>query len=151
MNCKTQFRGGVMFRDCSILCLVVVFGFLLFDTPAAMAQVSGPMHRALPLTTRFGPATGCGAVINVFAVDGNGNATSFSVVPNNSTHNPYDNDDDTLIGVQNQSGANLTSITLNSTPLVQVDPLSHSKCQLLAMGPAFQRIFVLGDDRLRRA
>jgi hypothetical protein len=118
MNCKTQVRGGVMLRNCSILCLVVVCGFLLFNTPAAVAQVQDQCYGALPLTNPVsGPVTGCGAVINVFAVDGNGNATSFSVVPNNSTHNPYDNDDDTLIGVQNQSGANLTSITLSSNNL----------------------------------
>ena len=123
MNCKTQVRGGVMLRNCSILCLVVVCGFLLFDTPAAVAQVQDQCYGALPLSNPVsGSVTGCGAVINVFAVDGSGNATSFSVVPNNSTHNPYDNDDDTLIGIQNQSGANLTSITLNSSPNA-LDPL----------------------------
>lgn len=114
MNCKTQVRGGVMLRNCSILCLVAVCGFLLLNTPA-VAQVHDQCYGALPLTNPVsGPVTGCGAVINVFAVDGSGNATSFSVVPNNSTHNPYDNDDDTLIGIQNQSGANLSSITLSS-------------------------------------
>src|SRR5437868_15477978 len=105
MNCKTQVLEGVRrLGNCSMLCLAVVCGFLLLNTQAAMAQVHDQCYGALPLTNPvFGPVTGCGAVINVFAVDGNGNATSFGVVPNNSTHNPYDNDDDTLIGVQNQS------------------------------------------------
>jgi hypothetical protein len=120
MKSVIQVRGSVRFGVFSLLPFVVLCG-CVFLGQAAVAQ--DQCTAALNNGT-LGPAgaTGCGAVINVFAVDGSGNATSFSVVPNNSTHNPYDNDDDTLIGVQNRSGANLTSITLNSSSAA-LDPL----------------------------
>jgi hypothetical protein len=101
------------------------FLLALVATPAG-AQVSdqGICNGAL-VTNEEGPptlgyATGCGAVITVTAVDANGNATAYTVtIPNNSGNspgngNPYDGDDDTLIGILNNSGAYLTSITLNS-------------------------------------
>lgn len=75
--------------------------------------------------TPLGNATGCGVIITVTAVDGNGNATAFTIgVPNAGNGNPYDgppfgleNDssDDTLVGIVNNSGAGLKSITLTST------------------------------------
>jgi hypothetical protein len=52
-------------------------------------------------------------VITVFTVDDTGNATSFTVTATGNG-NPYDGVEDTLVGVQNSSGANLTSITLSS-------------------------------------
>ena len=121
MNCKTQVRGRVRRVGIfSVLSFVVVCGCMFLGQAAvAQDQCTAALNNG---TLGSAGATGCGAVINVFAVDGSGNATSFSVVPNNSTHNPYDNDDDTLIGIQNQSGADLSSITLNSSPNA-LDPL----------------------------
>jgi hypothetical protein len=63
-------------------------------------------------------ATGCGALITVTAVNGNGNATAYTVaIPNNNgpaNGNPYDGEDDTLIGILNNSSGYLSSITLAS-------------------------------------
>ncbi|MGA8619887.1 MAG: hypothetical protein WB660_15375, partial [Candidatus Sulfotelmatobacter sp.] len=69
----------------------------------------------------LGSATGCGAVITVTAVNGAGQATAFTVtIPNNTgasgnagNGNPYDGDDDILVGIVNNSTGNLRSITLN--------------------------------------
>ena len=67
----------------------------------------------------LGSATGCGAVITVTAVNGAGQATAFTVtIPNNGgpgNGNPYDGEDDILVGIVNNSSGNLSSITLNST------------------------------------
>src|SRR5579862_2075737 len=65
---------------------------------------------ALPV----GLATGCGAVITVTSVDNNGVANGFTVA-NTGNDNPYDGDDDTLIGVRNNSGATLNSMPLTSS------------------------------------
>jgi hypothetical protein len=58
----------------------------------------------------------CGALITVFTVDGSGKATSFTVsTPGNGNNgNPYDGVEDSIVGIQNSSGANLKSITLSS-------------------------------------
>ncbi len=76
--------------------------------------VAGPVRAdecagALPA----GTATGCGAVINVTAASG-GVGTAFSVA-NTGNGNPYDGVEDTLIGIDNNSGATLNSITLTAT------------------------------------
>lgn len=60
-----------------------------------------------------GTATGCGALITVYQVDDGGNATAFTVTTLGNG-NPYDGVEDTLVGVQNSSGATLKSITLSS-------------------------------------
>jgi hypothetical protein len=62
-----------------------------------------------------GPDT-CGALITVTAVDSfTGNATAFTVtIPSGSNGNPYDGADDTLVGIQNNSGGPLKSIKLSS-------------------------------------
>jgi uncharacterized repeat protein (TIGR01451 family) len=53
-------------------------------------------------------------VITVTAVDSSGNATAATITtPGNG--NPYDGTDDTLVGIQNNSGSNLNSITLVSS------------------------------------
>jgi hypothetical protein len=59
----------------------------------------------------------CGAVITVFAVDGSGNATAFTVSNPGGTNNgnPYDGTEDTLVGIQNNSGAALKSIHLSAS------------------------------------
>ncbi len=79
---------------------------------AAPASATDQCSAALPV----GTATGCGAVITVTAVDGSGKATAFAVT-NTGNGNPYDGPflpfhDDTLIGIQNNSGVPLNSITL---------------------------------------
>jgi len=69
-------------------------------------------------------ASGCGAVITVTSVDGNGAANAFSVtIPNNggaaANGNPYDHDDDVLVGILNNSPAG--SLPLTSIPLTSSD------------------------------
>jgi hypothetical protein len=60
-----------------------------------------------------GTATGCGALITVLAVDGTGKATAFTVTTLGNG-NPYDGTEDTLFGVQNNSGSALSSMVLTS-------------------------------------
>ena len=91
---------------------------------AAWTQTQDPCAGALipliegPGQATLGNATGCGVVITVTAVDPNGVATAFSVtIPNGGNGNPYDGTDDTLVGIVNNSGAGLTSITLTSPNL----------------------------------
>jgi len=68
--------------------------------------------------TTLGSATGCGIIVTVTAVNSDGQATAFSVTtPNGGNGNPYDGTDDTLVGVVNNSGAGLTSITLTTSNL----------------------------------
>lgn len=80
---------------------------LMFVAAPAWADLCST---ALPV----GSATGCGAVITVTSVDANGNANAFSVA-STGNGNPYDGDEDTLIGVQNNSGATLNTMTLTSS------------------------------------
>ena len=86
---------------------------------ALVAQETGP-------NPGLGNASGCGLIITVTAVDPDTHAaTSFSItVPNGGNGNPYDgppfggesdSSDDTLVGIQNNSGTFLDSITLTSS------------------------------------
>jgi MBG domain (YGX type) len=68
---------------------------------ACSAPTTG--HGALPV----GSATGCGVIITITATG----ATISSPI----NGNPYDGDDDTLVGVVNNSGQYLTSITLTAS------------------------------------
>jgi hypothetical protein len=79
---------------------------MLAAAPAWADQCAG----ALPV----GTATGCGALITVFAVGESGNATAFTVTTLGNG-NPYDGTEDSLIGVQNSSGAALNSIHLSAS------------------------------------
>ncbi len=90
----------VLYVALSCLVALVVAGSVRAD------ECSG----ALPA----GSATGCGAVLDVTAVNGSGAATSFTAT-NTGNGNPYDGNEDTLIGIDNNSGATLDSITLNAT------------------------------------
>jgi len=116
MKSVIQLRGSVRFRNCSILCLTAVCGFLLLNTQAAMGQVQDQCYTALPFNPSVnGPVTGCGAVITVLTVNHDtGQATSFTVTATGNG-NPYDGEEDTLVGVQNNSGDYLKSIDLSST------------------------------------
>ncbi|HWY07446.1 MAG TPA: hypothetical protein VNY24_11345 [Candidatus Acidoferrales bacterium] len=55
----------------------------------------------------------CGVLITVTAVDASGSATAFTATATGNG-NPYDGTEDTLVGVQNNSGATLNSIPLSS-------------------------------------
>jgi uncharacterized repeat protein (TIGR01451 family) len=88
-----------------------ILGVALLMLMAAPAWAQDQCTAALPV----GTASGCGALITVTGVDGNGNATFFTVMqPNNGNGNPYDGTEDTLVGIVNNSGQNLNSITLTS-------------------------------------
>jgi uncharacterized repeat protein (TIGR01451 family) len=96
-----------------------LFCCTLLMLAAVPAWAADQCSEALPLTNpgpigNPGPVAGCGALITVTGVDGNFNATFFTVT-NLGNGNPYDGTEDTLVGVQNNSGANLNSITLSST------------------------------------
>jgi hypothetical protein len=88
----------------TLFCCTVL---MVFPAPRATAQ--NQCSSALPV----GTATGCGALITVYQVDSTGKATAFTVTTLGNG-NPYDGTEDTLVGVQNNSGANLSSITLSS-------------------------------------
>lgn len=98
----------------TLLCCTVL---MLAAAPVWADQCSAPTLG--PGTGIVGTASGtdtCGALITVATVDGNGAATSFIVtIPNGGNGNPYDGLEDSLIGIQNNSGANLFSITLSSS------------------------------------
>ncbi|HKW89487.1 MAG TPA: PEP-CTERM sorting domain-containing protein [Candidatus Acidoferrales bacterium] len=78
---------------------------LFLALPAHADECAG----ALPV----GSATGCGAVINVTGASG-GVASAFTV-SNAGNNNPFDGTEDTLIGLDNNTGATLNSITLTAS------------------------------------
>jgi hypothetical protein len=88
------------------LALLLVFAGM---GPATNLWAADQCSSAIPV----GTATGCGALITVSAVDGNGNATAFTVT-NLGNANPYDGTEDTLFGIVNNSGGTLNSIFLSS-------------------------------------
>jgi hypothetical protein len=58
---------------------------------------------------------GCGILITITSASG-GNATAFTVVAaSNPTQGPYDGSEDTLVGVQNNSGVTVNSLALSSS------------------------------------
>jgi len=100
--------------------LAAVLGMVLFSPTFAFSQ--DQCSTALPITNPFNhlPVTGCGALITVGAVNGAGKAVFFTVTtPNNGNNNPFDGIEDTLIGIQNNSGAPLNSITLSSSDIAE--------------------------------
>jgi hypothetical protein len=111
MNCKTQvLEGARRFRWLSVVCFLMVCG-CKFLSAQVSDQCTNPTVGIG--SGQVGTAVGCGAVITVFTVDANGQATSFTVTATGNG-NPYDGDEDTLVGIQNNSGANLRSIVLSS-------------------------------------
>ena len=102
------------FLCCTLLMLVAAPAW----AQAPLDPCNDPITGALPLPAPTPPpvlpaATGCGALIKVTGVDG-GNATFFTVT-NTGNGNPYDGAEDTLVGIVNNSGHDLNSITLSST------------------------------------
>jgi hypothetical protein len=59
--------------------------------------------------------SGCEFLITVTAVDGSGAATNFTVATSSPDLGPYDGCDDTLVGILNNSGATLKSVTLSGS------------------------------------
>lgn len=113
----------------AILCVTLL---MLVAAPAWAQgdQCSG----ALPV----GTATGCGAIITVTGVDGNGNATFFTVAkPGTGNVNPYDGTDDTLVGIVNNSGQFLNSITISAPPIAGLDNLFAFETPAPGDGPCF--------------
>jgi hypothetical protein len=99
----------------ALLCCTVL---MVFAAPRATAQTQGDQCSA----PTAAPAIGTGAV-------GSANGTStcgvlITINPSGSTittpgnGNPYDGSEDTLVGIQNNSGASLNSITLTSTTAI---------------------------------
>jgi uncharacterized repeat protein (TIGR01451 family) len=107
----------------TLLCCTML---MLAAAPAWADQCSQPSGGQQG-TGAVGSANGsdtCGAVITVTGVDGNGKATFFTVLkPGTGNGNPYDADDDTLVGIQNNSGSQLTSITLSAPAVAGQDNL----------------------------
>src|ERR1700722_3891358 len=97
-----KIRRTVLCRATQLALLVVLAGMGSVASLWAQCPASG-----------IGTATGCGALITVLQVDGNGNATAFTVTTLGNG-NPYDGVEDTLVGIQNNSGAALNSMTLSS-------------------------------------
>ncbi|MHB8410930.1 MAG: PEP-CTERM sorting domain-containing protein [Candidatus Acidiferrales bacterium] len=73
--------------------------------------VAGSAHAAI--CPSIGKATGCGVQINVTSQSG-GVATAFTAT-NVGNGNPYDGVEDTLVGITNNSGATINSITLSAS------------------------------------
>jgi hypothetical protein len=87
----------------------LLFAALFIGTIAHAAAISFPECPAAGKDT-----TGCELLITVTAVSGGGAATAFTVAASSPDLGPYDGADDTLIGILNNSGASLTSISLSS-------------------------------------
>lgn len=58
--------------------------------------------------------TGCQLLITVTAVNASGASTAFTVTQSTTDLGPFDNVEDTLVGIQNSSGSVLKSILLSS-------------------------------------
>lgn len=75
--------------------------------------VAGSAHAGI--CPAFGAASDCGVQINVTAQSG-GVGTAYNVMAGPSGNgNPYDGIEDTLVGLTNNSGATITSITLTAS------------------------------------
>jgi hypothetical protein len=82
----------------------------------ALMLVAAPVRA--DLCPAVGQATGCGAVITVTSVDGGNNANAFSVTITGAL--PFDGTEDTLVGVQNNSGGVLKFLTLASSSSIPI-------------------------------
>lgn len=86
-----------------------------FATLAMLAMGTGALWASTPCPAVGSDTNGCEFVITVTAVNGSGAATVFTVALNAPDQGPYDASDDTLVGIINNSGSVLTSITLPNT------------------------------------
>ncbi len=90
---------------------------MLAAAPAWAQTDQGICAGAIPV----GSAIGCGAVITVTGVDLDTGAATFFTVTSFSTAvsgNPYDGTEDTLVGIVNNSGQTLNSITLTASDII---------------------------------
>lgn len=111
-----NFKWSTSSRSAVLLGLMLMLAAAASGQDACVGALIPPIEG--PGSPTLGSATGCGVLIKVTAVDGNGVATAFSVsIPNGGNGNPYDETDDTLVGIQNNSGSPLFSITLSSPSL----------------------------------
>jgi hypothetical protein len=88
--------------------------FILFSCSVLLAFAVQAMADQCAGALPVGTATGCGVLISVTAVNGAGDATAFTVA-NLGNGNPYDGAEDTLVGIQNNSGGVLNDIALSGT------------------------------------
>jgi hypothetical protein len=94
------------------LALLLVFAGM---GPATNLWAQNQCASAIP-EGGLGPAhaTGCGALITVSAVDSETHRATVFTVTTLGNGNPYDGTEDTLFGIQNNSGSTLNSIVLSS-------------------------------------
>src|SRR5437870_2259556 len=112
-----QLRRLIMHNGWKLSRIAAMFVIVFGIGGAAWAQDQCSMPTVGVGTGSVGNATGpntCGVVITVTAVDGLGNATAMTAA-NTGNGNPYDGSEDTLVGIQNSSGNNLSAITLSSS------------------------------------
>lgn len=85
-----------------------------FATVAMLAMGTGAVWAAntTPCPAVGLDTNGCEYIITVTAVNGSGAATSFGVALNSPDQGPFDGSEDTLVGIINNSGGVLKSITL---------------------------------------
>jgi hypothetical protein len=88
-----------------------------FATLAMLVAGSGAIWAAntTPCPAVGSDTNGCEYIITVTAVNSSGAATTFSVALNAPDQGPYDAVEDTLVGIVNNSGSVLKSITLSNT------------------------------------
>ena len=139
---KLNILRGLLSTKTAAFATVCCTLLMLIALPAWGDQCTAPsVGSGIGTVTATSPTphavTGCGAVINVFTVDNFGNATAFSVVPISGTGNPYDGVEDTLVGVQNNSGLPLTSISLTSSTATPFGFDSDGPCNLIYHSPAY--------------
>ena len=92
----------------TLLCCTVL---MVFAAPTAAAQDPCSGLNGVPSALPVGSATGCGVIITLNPAN---SASAFTITsPGNG--NPYDASEDTLVGIVNNSGASLNSITLTSS------------------------------------
>jgi hypothetical protein len=86
-----------------------------FATLAMLAMGTGALWAAATPCPAVGSDTnGCEFIITVTAVNASGAATAFTVALNAPDQGPFDGVEDTLVGVVNNSGAVLKSLTLSN-------------------------------------
>src|SRR5262245_26787799 len=93
----------------------------LFIAALLMCASSAVYGAVITQCPPAGIGTGCGILITVTAVDGSGAATSFfTTAASSPTQPPYENTEDTLIGVQNNSGGLLKILALTANPVTDL-------------------------------
>ena len=99
-----------------LVAAVLMFTAALGFSQDQQDQCEGALPIHVPATDNVvaHDVTGCGALITVTGVDSETGAATFFTVKNLGNGNPYDGADDTLVGIVNNSGHPLNSITLTA-------------------------------------